>query len=307
MADVGGRNGRGVRAAGGSGPRRGGACTFWWAAICALLLLGVSAGPVSASAGVPGIPNLPNIPNIKVHLPKPQQSARFDVIVEGKATSKLNSQLSGNTGPCVYTEDGTVNDTTTYLRGKGVVMQFDRYGRELLIHRAGRESDSSLATTVATKRTATGGSHAEPAVRGAPCTVPPYQLAQNPDCGRTFQEPAAMVMTWKAGNLGLRIGRNAQLGGGPANEDECGVDPQTGLPASFESAWPTAPKLEAGFLSMQRIFGRARVLVVKLRSSDVSHLLDTTRHVGQGSSIGGTLKESAFNEATIRLVRQKHG
>jgi hypothetical protein len=277
------------------------------AAVCSLLLFGVAVPP-AAGASFPGIPTIPSVPNIKVHLPKPQQSASFDVIVEGKATSKLTSQLSGHTGTCLYSEDGTVDSTTSYLRGRGVVLRFDRYGSEVLIHRAGRETDSSLAVTVATKRTAEGGSHAEPANPPLPCAVPPYQLTQNPDCGQTFDEPASMVLSWEVGSLGLRIGRNGALGGGGGLDDKCGLDPQTGFPAQFEKEWPNAPGLlHGGYLPAHRIFGRAHALVVKLSSSIAREPAVSTRHVGEGLPIGGTLVESASNEATIRLVRRKHG
>jgi hypothetical protein len=290
--------------AGDDGERRaGGVRAAMCGAACAALVCGVTPAAAQASGGAP---ETPTIPEIHIHLPKPpkpQETASFKLVVEGKATSELKSQLSGPTGPCLYEEDGTVNDTTTYLRGKGVIVQFDRYGGEVLIHRAGRETDSSLAVTVATERTATGGSHASPASPALPCSVPPFELAQNKDCGQTFDEQGAMFLSYDAPALTLSITSTTTLTGG--SPDECGVDPQTGLPADFLKAWPVPPKLEFGHLSLASIYGHAHALAIPLLSSDIHVRQKQTRKVGSQGGIGGTLTETAFNEATVRLIREK--
>ena len=106
------------------------------------------------------------------------------MVVEGKATDTITSQLSGETGTCRYKEDGNVKDVSTYLRGKGATMEFDRYGKEVLIHRSGRESDSTLAVVVSTVRTAEGHSSAEPSHPPDPCTVGPTDLSTTPNAAR---------------------------------------------------------------------------------------------------------------------------
>jgi hypothetical protein len=235
-----------------------------------------------------------------VHLPKPSERATFNVVVEGKATDSLKSQLSGKSATCLYTEDGTVKDVSTYLRGKGATMEFDRFGKEVLIHRHGRETDSSLSVAVSTVRTAEGNSSAVPATT-APCTVPPVDLSKTEDCGTTKTENTKMQMTFEPPALRLSIIPSLA---GNFFEDKCGEDSQTGLQNEFEFAWPTPPKLEFGHLTFKEVFGKRKALVVKLLSSDV-HKPKTGHRDLLGGPIGGTLDESAFNEATVRLVREK--
>src|SRR6476620_3251332 len=151
-----------------------------------------AAGTATAFPGIPGVPTPPH-----VKFPKPDQTAVFDVVVEGKATDHLVSSMSGKSGTCLVTEDGTVDSTTAYLRGRGVTLEFDRYGKTILIHRSGRKTDATLAVKVKEKRTATGGTNYSPVVPGAPCDVPPFSFADNPDCGKDFTESGAMVLTYE--------------------------------------------------------------------------------------------------------------
>ncbi len=81
------------------------------------MVLGVSFGP---AASVGADPTFPPVPPIHIHLPKPHQIAFFKVIVEGKATDDLKSQISGETGTCLYTEDGDVEQTSVFIRGATV-------------------------------------------------------------------------------------------------------------------------------------------------------------------------------------------
>ena len=264
----------------------------------AFAALAACAGAAAVPASGEGIP----IPEIHIKLPKPQEVARFNVVVEGKATSTIKSQLSGDTGTCFYEEDGTVKDVSTYLRGKGATMEFDRYGKEVLIHRAGRESDSSLAVVVSTVRTAEGESSATPSHPPLPCMVPKEDLSTTKDCNVAKPESTKMQLTYDKPALRLSVIH------GVANqfEDECGEDSQTGLQDDFRFAWPTPPPLEFANLSMSAIFGKRKALVVKFVSSD-RHLPKTQHTDYKGGSIGGTTDESAFNEATVRLVRLKSG
>ncbi len=264
------------------------------------LLAGAGLGTAAASAST--VPTFPPVPEIHVHLPKPSERATFNVVVEGKATSKLTSQLSGETGTCLYTEDGTVEDVTTYLRGKGAKMEFDRFGKEVLIHRSGRETDSTLAVVVSTVRTARGHSSAVPSHPNLPCTVPAVDLSTTKDCGETKKESTKMALTFEPPALRLNITTGGALTGG--FEDRCGEDERTGLQNDFEFAWPTPPTLQFGHLSFREVFGKRKALAVKLLSSDV-HKPTTSHHEEEHGPIKGTLDESAFNEATVRLVREK--
>jgi hypothetical protein len=272
------------------------------AALASIAAAAILGGLAAVPAGASSTPTFPPVPEIHIHLPKPSETAKFNVVVEGKAESTLKSQLSGETGPCIYTEDGTVKDVTTYLRGKGATMEFDRYGKEVLIHRSGRETDSTLAVVVSTVRTAEGHSSAVPSRPNLPCAVPPVELADTQDCGTVKKESTKMAMTFNPPALKLNVSPGGLLTGG--FEDKCGEDSQTGLQNDFELSWPTPPKLESGRLTFNEVFGKRKTLVVKLVWSDV-HKAKTSHRELPHLGIAGTLDESATNEATVRLEREK--
>jgi hypothetical protein len=270
------------------------------AAAAAVLAL----GSVAVASGREFTPT--PVPPIHVHLPKPQEVAVFDAIVEGEAHDELESQLSGESATCLYQENGTVTETTTYRRGKGVRLEFDRYGKEVLVHRAGRETDSSLAVQLATTRTASGGSSASPSHPPLPCTVPPYDLAENPDCGKAFPGDGAASFEWEGGLLGLTISERKSRPG--EENDTCGIDPQTGLPQEFREAWPTPPKLQSSQLPLGRIFGHRKAFKVEFRVSDVPRgpHASKPREVS-GGNLRGTVVETATNKATVRFIRVSGG
>lgn len=266
-----------------------------------LAFLLAAAGSVYAAAPAAAVPGLPGLPHVE--LPPPQDTAVFDVVVEGKATDLLTSTLSGETGTCLATEDGRVNAETIYQRGQGVALEFDRYGPRVFIHRVGRKSDASLAVKVTEERTATGGSSFSPAHPPAPCEVPPYELSSNADCGKPQYGSAKMVLTYEDRGLGLQVGRSTGLGGG-FGENSCGEDPQTGISDPFHLTWPNAPKLEPSpGVSVGEIFGKKHVIVAQLRSSDVGKRKEQDTP-WNSFTLKGKIHESAFNEATLRLIRQ---
>ena len=259
------------------------------------------AGTASAFPGLP--PGVPTPPHVK--LPKPDQTAVFDVVVEGKATDHLVSSMSGKSSTCLVTEDGTVDSTTAYLRGRGVTLEFDRYGKTILIHRSGRKTDTTLAVKVTEKRTATGGTNYSPAVPAAPCSVPPFSFADNPDCGKSFNESGAMQLSYEHRSLGLQVTPATKRGGAFLSENTCGEAPTTGIQEPFELNWPTPPRLEPSpGVSPGEIFGHKHAIVSLLRSSDVGKPKKAHRSFGL-APLTGTLDESAFNKATVRLIR--HG
>jgi hypothetical protein len=256
----------------------------------------------TASAG--GDPTFPPVPPIHVHLPKAHQIAFFKVIVEGRATDDLQSQLSGETGTCLYEEDGDVSQSSVYQRGRGSTFQFDRYGNEALLHRVGRETDASFRVQVSTTRTATGGSHASPAHPPLPCSVPPRSLS-TPDCGKPFPEGGSASLSYEGDRLGLDISPKPA----PSKaKNTCGEDPQTGLTLAFEHAWPTVPPFQTSALPIRRVFGKAHAFKVQMRVSDVNSAprQSPPRHVGFGQ-LAGTVVETPTNTATVRFIRLEHG
>ncbi len=267
-----------------------------------VLVLPIAIIAIVTASSASGDPSFPPLPPINVHLPPPKERATFDVVVEGKATDTLESQLSGESGTCLFIENATVDEDLTYQRGKGVTVEFDRYGNEAVVHRSGRETDASLSAKLTQKKEATGGSQASPSHPPLPCDVPPVDLSQNGDCKKPFHDDGKFLLAYEDGGLLLTIGHSN--GNSVVFEDnKCGEDPQTGITASSGWTWPNLPPLERGLLPIKKIFGKKHVIVLNLRSSDVGKPKHVKRDVA-GGALKGFQIESAFNKATVRLIRQ---
>ena len=133
------------------------------AVILALGALAALVGaPARSSAEIP-IPSFPPIPPIHIHLPKPQEKATFDVVVEGGAERRGRPTSPVRPRAASRPSRARSPTETTYLRGKGVHLEADRYGKKVLIHRVGRETDTSMALVVSQLRTAEGKGYAESA------------------------------------------------------------------------------------------------------------------------------------------------
>ena len=265
-------------------------------AVAALLIVGGTASGTTP----PSIPGLPHIPGVK--LPPPDEKAVFDVIVEGKATDHFISQLSGKSSICIVTEDSTVDETDTYLRGKDVKVEFDRYGKTIVVKRdrSGVLGDTSLALKVTVHRTAKGGTHYAP-YTNLPCNEPSTDVSKNPDCGKKIPVPnAADLLTWSNNQVSLKLTRRTvlKIGG-----DTCGDDSQTGITDALVFGWPNLDPLSTAPLPRKWIFDtRKRNIVVTLRSSDVGPTV-ITRHLTFGLLKGETT-DRGTNTATVRLIRK---
>ena len=269
-------------------------------ALVALVLLAVSGSGVAAPPGIPGLPTIPG-----VHLPKPDQKAVFDVIVEGKASDVNHSQLSGTSSTCLVTEDGHVNETDTFLRGKDVKLEFARYGKTIVVkrNRGGQLGDTSLAVKVTVHRTATGGTSYAPAFPNLPCAEPSTDLSKNKDCGKDISvSRQAMVLGWKGGRVSLKVSTGTVLNG-LGSPDACGEDSQTGITDQVRWAWPSIDQLQGAALPEKWLFDRhRRTVVLHLRSSDVG-LTHSARKVTT-AQLKGTVTDDAQSSATVRLIRQ---
>ena len=270
-------------------------------ALVALTLLPAT-GSGTASPAPPGIPGLPPIP--VVHLPKPDQKAVFDVVVEGKATDINHSQLSGISSTCAVTEDGHVTETDTYLRGKDVKLEFARFGKTIVAkrNRGGQLGDTSLAVKVTVHRTASGGASFAPAFPSLPCGVAPSDISKNKDCGKNISvSGSAMVLAWKRGTASLAVSPRTVLKG--FFSDSCGDDPQTGITDALRWPWPQPVALSTAPLPEKWLFDhRKPTIILHLRSSDVKPT-ESLRHVTFGE-LKGTVTDQGSNTATVRLIRQ---
>jgi hypothetical protein len=269
-------------------------------AIVAVALVAVPSGTARPTSPIPGIPGIPNIPS----LPRPDQKAVFDVIVEGQATDHNTSELSGQDAACLVTENGTVDEKDTYLRGKDVKLEFDRYGHTIVVkrNRGGQLGDTSLAVKVSVKRTAEGSISYVPTVPVVTCP-PTSDISKNGDCGKTKPVPGspAMVLGWKDGRLTLEVSRRTALTK-PVNR--CGEDEQTGITNQLFYAWPNPAKLSAvEGLPARKIFNRRiHSFAITMLSPRGDRLPPHTLH-WHGGGLGGTVTDIGENHATVRLIR----
>jgi hypothetical protein len=259
-----------------------------------------------AAVGGPSIPGLPGVPHI--HLPKPDQKAVFDVVVEGKQTDHNTSQVSGPDSACLVQEDGTVDETDTYLRGKDVKLEFDRYGHQIVVkrNRGGQLGDTSLAVQVTVHRTAGGTISYAPTTSVVSCP-PTTEIGTNPDCGQNKHVGGspAMLLSWQNGEVSLDpTNKTAQM----APPDKCGEIKDSGITNQVFYAWPHPAKLHAiESFPARKIFNRRlRVIVIKLQSARGMGAGGIPPHKVRWNSFGlkGTVTDTADNRATVRFIRQ---
>jgi hypothetical protein len=271
-------------------------------ALAAVAVLAVPSGTAATHAPIPSIPGLPNIPS----LPKPDQTAVFDVIVEGKQTDHNTSELSGTDAACLVKENGTVDETDTYLRGKDVKLEFDRYGHTIVVkrNRGGELGDTSLAVTVTVHREAEGSISYVSTVPTVSCP-PTSDINTSPDCGKDKKVGGspAMVLGWQNGRVSLEVSnRTAQL----APPDKCGEDPQTGISNQVFYAWPHPATLHAvqSFPASEVFNRRIHSIAITMLSARGNRL---PPHTVPWNAFGlkGTVTDTADNHATVRFIRQR--
>lgn len=251
-----------------------------------------------AAPGVsPGFPSIGSIPG--------SAKARFQLFVEGEATARKDFSGGGTAG-CVVAFNGSVNEATTYRRGKGVVMVFTRLGpgprAPVIIQRAGRKGDSSFNLKVTTTRTATGSATRNDVVGAAVSACQPVQedLAVAPACGRPMVDNQSAGLLYGARSGKLRL----QLNFSGVEPLGC-PDSQVATLDSLRFGWPAPPAAERleTFLPRRDVFDkRKRAIVLRINVSPPRRVGPTTFTLP-----GGVLRitETNFgtNRVTIRLVR----
>ena len=254
----------------------------------------VAASGAAAAPTVPGAPAIPSVPG--------SETARFKVVVEGTATAAKDEDWSALI-PCTVLINARIEETTTYRRGKGVVMEFVRLGKgpraPVIVRRAGRRLDASLALTTTTTRKASGSASRQNPPEGGVCDPRTEDLTKGPDCGKPF------VDTVKAGLLydrprGLLSLETKGLGALLPELDCPHSEIRGGIP-SLRFAWPSQPKLPQFSIPPRVIFGKKRV-IVRTEESGQRKEGPTSGTVG---GLSFTVSDFGSNRATIRLIRVK--
>ena len=253
-----------------------------------LLFAGRAVAPPAVPPG-PALPDFSQIPGARV--------AHFKVIVEGTATAAKDEDWAAET-PCTVSINARIEETTTYRRGKGVVMEFVqiRKGGPVIVQRKGRSYDASLALTTTTIRTSSGtATRTDPPNGAGVCAPLTEDLSQGPDCGKPQVDTAKAGLVYTGGLLSIQpraIGALVEI--------DCPKSEVRGGIPSLYYAWPTPPPLRPFRVAVSTIFAKTPKVIVETRRTPILKKGPQTVTIG---SLHGTVSEFGSNTLTLRMIR----
>jgi len=229
------------------------------------------------------------------------ETARFRVVVEGLSRTTTDLDAGGTSGVCSAEINAQVTEISTYQRGRGVTVEFVRFGAgpraPVILRRVGSFGPATFSVDVAVTRTATGFASRTPAAGIPQEACPPVteDLSRGAECGKTetLKTTASLTVT-SARGLRLRT-----TGLGNLLDIRC---PDGAVVAATDVdlalGWPTPPKLRDRAVPLGQIFGSRRVIIMRLDSLQ-------KRQAGPISAgpVSGSATHFGRNRATIRLIR----
>lgn len=274
--------------------------------IAPMVLVAALLAAMGVAAAAPAVPALPVIPEIQ--LPPGSRTAHFKVIVEGKLTATKNEDLASADGiTCSVSIHSTIAETTTFQRGKGVVLEFVRIGKGrralIIVQRAGRKKDTSHILRVKTTRTATGSAfrHDPPGAPVSFCDPRDEDLSQGPDCGKVIEDTEKASFQYDRPSSGVGLLRLTLNSFTALPEIDCPVSEIHPGVSSLLYGWPfpvRKDKMQVP-ISPAQIFGTRRVIV---ETFDTGIVNAPPERVAIGS-LSGLRTNFGSNRVTIRLIR----
>jgi hypothetical protein len=259
----------------------------------------------AALASRPPIPTIP--PGVPLpNLGRPDDTARFNVIVEGFQKSTLTvdgNRFSGRIPGCDFKFEYTITESWNFFRGRGTTFVFERYGPLILFKRlrgGAASNDTSFVIRGGITKKATGGF----SETGAPPCRGSRPVSQE-SCGSHNGIASPVALTWNNRHLRLERSPSASRYKNPA--EKCGNSPFGSVGSTFpypllenvtldetiriRPGRVTFPPLRR--LSRDMIFGGRRVILLH-------GLLELeSEQTGEVAS-----KTTGETSATVRLVRQ---
>jgi hypothetical protein len=266
-------------------------------------VLSIEAATEASAQTIPGIPGLPAIPGFPG-----QEKARFKVVVEGTASSYVEAAGSTAPGTCNVTAKAiAIDEEVTYGRGKGVTMEFVRFGlgkhKVVGLQRSGRLGDASFAVQGTISR-AVGKdglvtrAPSDPQLE-ATCPTATEVPASRPTCNATFPLSTDLKFVYgaTAGRLKLvPLSREILAGSSPV--EGC---PQSDIVGSLsglvERPWPLGLPLPSEPLSTRTVFGKRKHFKV------VFHAVRPAMVTPLGAVLIGTQNRYSAQDAIVRFTR----
>jgi len=231
--------------------------------------------------------------------------AKFDLVIEGDATAQRTFQLTGQASICEENLHGTFTQTTRFLRGKGVTIEFVRKkvgaGYE---YGARRLSAASAITVVATsKRSATGEQSLKRAVNAPlPVQCPEEgtkDISKLGECGvaKTTRDDVGLKVT--GNSFAIAEDDNLAAPGG-TKKNVCGETPLDAGFVDLRYEWPDYDPVEDEPIPDAKLFSGARAVKVDLVS--LGSPGGITTNVGT-YPLTGTATDTGDTNITVRFIR----
>ncbi len=261
------------------------------------LVVGLVVGVVLVGAGV-ATAQVPTVPQVPVPPAVPgSQTERFRLVLEGESEAVRDLDLDGTNLICTASVNAHITETTTWQRGRGVVVEFTRLGTgrraPILLRRVGSNGLPVFAVVVKATRTSSGS--ATRTTAGPPEACPPLteDLSKGPDCGKPDDQRSNVSLEYLRGQLQVKL-----RGLGSVGDIKCPVSEVYGGTPDLKYSWPTPPDVRPGPLPASRIFGTARAFRVRL----LAPLLRTSETVSR-AYLSGRADDWGRNQVIVRFIR----
>jgi hypothetical protein len=236
-----------------------------------------------------------------------RQIERFTLVIEGKSTAKRTFTETGAVGLCKINVHGTLTETATYLRGRGVTMIAVRGPSGTVFYRTGPGPvNGAITTRVHLVRKATGS------VSWTPLVPKLSQFCQHlkgtPDLSKHgCPEHKNSTEDWgfklSGKSFALRQDDVLTPPGLKHGPGSCGYTKETAGFLTMAHEFPDIP--EVGFVPFPaaQVFGRRHAFLVQMTSGNVVDKPKSTGGGGGGLSLKSTVKDSGRTDLLLRFIR----
>jgi hypothetical protein len=242
-----------------------------------------------------------------------KKTAWFQLVFEGTAGAERIWDEGGPVGAgCMAQLHEDINETTTFGRGKGVVMEFVQLGpNKYGFQRLGRAGDSSFNVVAkVTRRTAGAADVVQDTSIPASCPLLQHRdLSKDPDCGKPIDVASAWGLNVE-GVGALTHFRPAPTKGtqlrGAYSANTCGTPPsdsvfKAGNQGDLHYAWPLAATFVLEPIPFAKMFNPG----YKAFKVDFKTLPRPNSRLAGKGGIGLVFTSNDYGaaEATVRFIR----